>query len=180
MVLGQLVRPVVAKQIDAAVAHVREDGVLSASDERDERRPHPALAAVRGGQRVHLGARLLHRALDELRGVLAVLQRGGSRERLENRALVGKRVAQRLHRRRAGNFARRMAAHSIGDRVQPESLVHQVSIFVVRALLADVRACPAANDRHRADLTMPQIALRRAASAACGLCHSSRTAARSG
>jgi len=96
---------------------------------------------------VHVRARPLDRPLHRLRGALARLERRRARERVQHGLLGGQRVAQRLHRRHAGHLARRMPAHAVGHRIEPERLVDQVGVLVVRAFLADVGARPAPDDR---------------------------------
>ena len=150
VVLGELVRAVLAEQVGAAVADVRDDGVAPADEQRDQGGPHSAPARIGERDGIDVGARSLHRPLHRLRGALARFGGGRAREGVQHRLLTGQRVAQRLHRGRAGDLAGRMAAHPVGYRVEPERLVDQVGILVVGALLADVGARPAPDDRHGA------------------------------
>ena len=155
VVLGELVRAIVAEEIDAAVADVGEHGVASTGDQRHQRRAHAAPGRIGDGERVHLGARLLHRPLDQLRGVLPRLDRGRGREAVEHRPVLGQRIAQCLQRGRAGDFAGGVSAHSVRDGIEAERLVGQIRVLVVRAFLADVRSRPMAEDGHRAR-TLPR------------------------
>ena len=79
VVLGELLDPAVAHQVDAAVADVRDEAVRARDEQRRERRAHAALLGVGLRLLVDARARALHGVLESARMSCRCLRRRSRR-----------------------------------------------------------------------------------------------------
>jgi hypothetical protein len=148
VVLGELHRDAVAHEVRARVARVGEHKLAADRDRADERRAHARLRLVGGAlgedQIVRGDHARADRAEQLLLGVGRALREPGVGEPAH--PVVEPLRADRLHRERARDLARRVAAHPVAHDEQPRVGVEEVSVLVVVAHLPDVRDC-SADDR---------------------------------
>ena len=139
VVLGEPVALAVAHQVHAAVAHVADDALVAAEHQAHERGAHAALGRVGRGHAVDVRAGALDGRLHQRRGRGARLRRGWRRaEVLQHAAGWRDVLPDDLDGPRAGDLARRVTAHAVGDDVEARARVDQHRVFVVLALPADV------------------------------------------
>ena len=133
VVVGDHLEPVVAEEVAAGVADVRETEPFPDPKQRGQRRAH---ALERGVARDHLAE-----------GVVGLLHRGLQRRR---QLVVGWPLVERgdvLDDEPARHLAGRVAAHPVGDREQARPGVHRVLVAVAEQ--ADVAArAEAQGQRH--------------------------------
>ena len=135
MVLGQLTDLAAPDEEGPTVAHVGQEGVVFADDQRGERRPHRLLARGDPALAIHDLVRDLDGRAQRLRQRLRALG-----------VVVG--VVQRLDREATGHVSARVAAHPVRDDeetpARPEKLrvvrlEGAEEVFVSRANPTDVR-----------------------------------------
>ena len=162
MVFGNLLDASVAREIDAAVADVRDETLVADDDDRAEGRAHAALVRVVGRFFVDLGASTLNGVLDQgddvLRGDLA--RAGGARLVVVEQLLLAlDLLVHGAHGDRARDLAGGVAAHAVGDDEETELLVDEEVVLVVVAHLADIGGGVKPNgvaQPHRATAMMPR------------------------
>ncbi len=142
MIFGQHVALVLAREVDPAVADVRDEAaqVLARPGDQEHRRgrAHAALVGLGLSARVHRGARLLHRVLEDLEHLVRLDAGVIDAVAVEQIAVRVDRIADLVHRDRRGDFARRVATHTVGDHEQAELLIDEEVILVVVPLPSDV------------------------------------------
>ena len=138
VILGQLLHLGAADAVDAAVAHLRGDGVLAEDQHGADGGAHPALAAVHLGHREDHVGRRLHGALHEATGVPDVLFLDGILELVEVRDAALDHAIDGLDRLLARHLTGRVPTHAVGDDVEAEHVVQVERVFVRLALAAQV------------------------------------------
>src|SRR5450432_1060780 len=141
VVFGDLLDMPVARDINAAVADVRDEALVPHDHDRGERGAHSALVGVVARLFVDLRAGALHRVLDEGDDVFRRDLAGAGGARLvvvEQLLLALDLVVHGAHGDRAGDLARGVTAHPVGDDEETELLVDEEVVLVVISHLADV------------------------------------------
>src|SRR5450432_390023 len=141
VVFGDLLDMPVAREINAAVADVRDEALVPHDHDRGERGAHSALVGVVARLFVDLRAGALHRVLDEGDDVFRRDLAGAGGARLvvvEQLLLALDLVVHGAHGDRAGDLARGVTAHPVGDDEETELLVDEEVVLVVISHLADV------------------------------------------
>ena len=130
---------VVLDAVDAAVAHLRCDGVVAQDQHRADRGPHPALGAVDLRDRVDEVRGRLDRALHQA----ARRARVGLRDRVDELAQTAHtaldHAVERVDRLAARDLAGRVASHPVSDDVEAQLVVHEERVFVHGALATEIR-----------------------------------------
>ena len=123
MIVRTLAQHAAAQQVNAAVAHLRQQGRFAVCPQGAERGAHAPAAFVRAGGLQNAGVRLLH---------------GAAQRADAGRYVFGaERLRQRGDRHRGRNLARVVAAHAVADDKQVFARVRRV--LVEGAHAADVR-----------------------------------------
>ena len=145
VVLGEDVALVLAREIHARIADVRDEAAQVISRAGDQqhgrRRAHAALVGLGLRARVHRTARRLDRVLEHLEDLVGLNRRMIDAVAIDQLAVVVHRVADLVDRDRRSDFAGGVTAHAVRDQEQPELLVDEEVILVVIPLPADVGRC---------------------------------------
>ena len=153
VVLGDLLHLAAARQVDAAVAHVRDEALVAHDEERAQRRPHAALGGVDARLLVDLRAGALHRVLEQGDDVLRrdLARAGGAGGVVVEQLLLAlDLLVHRADGDGARDLARGVAAHAVGDDEERELLVDEEVVLVVVADLADIGGGVEADGRRSA------------------------------
>jgi hypothetical protein len=142
VVFRDLLHAPAALEVDAAVADVHDEALLAEDEDRAERRPHAALGGIALGLVVDLRAGALDGVLAEGDDVFHrdLVRAGRARDVVfDERLLAPHLLVDGAHGDGAGDLARGVPAHAVGDDEERELLVDEEVVLVVVANLAHVR-----------------------------------------
>jgi len=134
VILGELMDLIVPREVDPAVADVRDEPASASEKQGAQRGAHPFLGGVVGGHLVDACACVAHSELQECEHVLAMAGRGR-----------GENVAQHAGRRRARHLTGRMTAHAVAHDEEAERLVDEEVVLVDLTDLPGIRGGPEAD-----------------------------------
>ena len=138
VILGELVHLVLPQQIDARVAHVRDEAAIAGDEQRRRGRAHAALLGLGLAAVIDRRARRLHRVLHHRQDLLARVGVVLLGVPLDDVGVLAHHARHFVDSDLRRDLARSVSAHTIGDHEQVERGIDEVVVLVVVALPADV------------------------------------------